>query len=590
LDPLKGMLVSNEVYGLIVIDKREATIGMLKGTQIEVITNETSGVPGKVKAGGQCITPDTLLQLSDGNIVSVKDVHTGIKAVNLKDYTVQDTTTVDKWKTKKEIQYKIITKSPRNEIICSKDHVFFVRDGTIKQKSAEELRVGNILLTPEVIPVNNNKQRIDRLDLYQYEILREGRELLKKYRIRLGLYQRQLAHKLGFHQVTISDVELGDVNLNRDYLYKLCIKLGIDFKSFITNYTEPKSKVKIPSFVTQNLAQITGYYIGDGNIDNSRICFSEGRKDLAEYYLKYITNYFRAKGGLKYRKDKNYYEIRVYGRPIERLFRKYFPKNKGIPEIILKSPNNVLAAFLKGFFDAEGYVSGRVALGIHDKLLAKQVQLSLLRFGVISSLEEYDSRRNPYSKKHRHTVEVVGKDSIKRFNLWVGFRAKDKQLKLKKLILKKSDKEYVKQILVPGSEIKKLIEKYGLKLSSLGKYSGGGFFWDKRELSKFFFSRNIISKIKHKNLKNELIRISRYQVIPTKIKKIEIIKKPTIMYDVSTKIENFIANGLVVHNSAARYSRLREEAAKEFYNRVNDICKQSFLGNKELKGILIGKK
>ena len=53
LDPLKGMLVSKEVYGLIVIDKREATIGMLKGTNIEVITSLTSGVPGKVRAGGQ---------------------------------------------------------------------------------------------------------------------------------------------------------------------------------------------------------------------------------------------------------------------------------------------------------------------------------------------------------------------------------------------------------------------------------------------------------------------------------------------------------------------------------------------------------
>ncbi|MCU0642391.1 MAG: peptide chain release factor aRF-1 [archaeon] len=53
VEPLKEMLEVEEVYGLLVMDRREATIGLLEGKKIEVIRILTSGVPGKIKAGGQ---------------------------------------------------------------------------------------------------------------------------------------------------------------------------------------------------------------------------------------------------------------------------------------------------------------------------------------------------------------------------------------------------------------------------------------------------------------------------------------------------------------------------------------------------------
>ena len=53
VEPLKEMLQTEEVYGLLAIDRQEATIGILEGKKIEVIRRLTSGVPGKVRAGGQ---------------------------------------------------------------------------------------------------------------------------------------------------------------------------------------------------------------------------------------------------------------------------------------------------------------------------------------------------------------------------------------------------------------------------------------------------------------------------------------------------------------------------------------------------------
>ena len=47
------MLEVSELYGLLVIDRKEATIGLLEGKRIDVLQKMTSGIPSKVRAGGQ---------------------------------------------------------------------------------------------------------------------------------------------------------------------------------------------------------------------------------------------------------------------------------------------------------------------------------------------------------------------------------------------------------------------------------------------------------------------------------------------------------------------------------------------------------
>ena len=53
IEPLKEILNVSEVYGLLVMDRREATIGVLEGKKINVIRKLSSNVPGKIRAGGQ---------------------------------------------------------------------------------------------------------------------------------------------------------------------------------------------------------------------------------------------------------------------------------------------------------------------------------------------------------------------------------------------------------------------------------------------------------------------------------------------------------------------------------------------------------
>ena len=52
-DKLDEMLIDRKTFGLIVVDRREATIGILKGKKVTPMRHLTSTVPGKQRKGGQ---------------------------------------------------------------------------------------------------------------------------------------------------------------------------------------------------------------------------------------------------------------------------------------------------------------------------------------------------------------------------------------------------------------------------------------------------------------------------------------------------------------------------------------------------------
>jgi peptide chain release factor subunit 1 len=53
IDPLRDMMSEKEIYGLLLIDRRECTVGILRGKKIDMVFYDTSQVPGKHGRGGQ---------------------------------------------------------------------------------------------------------------------------------------------------------------------------------------------------------------------------------------------------------------------------------------------------------------------------------------------------------------------------------------------------------------------------------------------------------------------------------------------------------------------------------------------------------
>ncbi len=525
IDTLKEILEASENYGLLVMDRQEATIGLLEGKQIKFIRHLTSGVPGKVRAGGQCLSPDTLIMKDNGEIIEIKDSHNPLAVIseNFNKESTEETPIMAKWENEKDL-FKVITSYPRFEIKSSKDHLFFVRtQNGIEEKALSEIKEGDYLIMPE--------------------------------KVNLSITEEQ--------EITFTPKIKQDWNMR---------------------------KVNIPKSVDKSFAKILGYYLGDGNYEIGRIAFSEQRKEVAEFYQTLLDEYFGVKSSIRFRENKGYYQIRAGSRIIAQLFKEIFKENnktlnQTIPPLILKSPDYILASFISGFFDAEGYVSvSRIALGINNQILAKQLQFSLLRLGIISSINEYDNRKNPYSKKTRYTLAIDDLESLKKFQEIIRFSSLEKQEKVDNLIKNRSNRNKVRQIVATGKEVAQIIRNVGLNTT---QFRCPDFFANKKQISKEIFKKRILNKIQNQELKRRLEMFYLSNLMAVKIKKIEPIGAQKTI-DIETKNHNFLANGLVVHNSSQRFHRITEGLAKEFFRRVAEEMKKIFFDMPKLKGILIG--
>ncbi len=93
LDPLKDMIESKNVYGLVSMDKNDAAIAVLKGKSVKILAKLSSLIPGKFRAGGQSaarfsrvrdnLTKQWLIEVSEkinetlGNIENLKGIIVG---------------------------------------------------------------------------------------------------------------------------------------------------------------------------------------------------------------------------------------------------------------------------------------------------------------------------------------------------------------------------------------------------------------------------------------------------------------------------------------------------------------------------------
>jgi peptide subunit release factor 1 (eRF1) len=148
LAALRQMLEVTEVYGLLVMDRKEATIGLLEGKRIETIQKMTSGIPSKVRAGGQCLSPETLVMRVKKNKL-IKDIKKGeeIKALDLESNKIVFTKIKNKWKVVKNKYVEINVKELCWPIITSEDHTFFKKEKRkIVEVLAKNLKKGDYLI------------------------------------------------------------------------------------------------------------------------------------------------------------------------------------------------------------------------------------------------------------------------------------------------------------------------------------------------------------------------------------------------------------------------------------------------------------
>ncbi|MEW6752167.1 MAG: SpoVR family protein [Candidatus Latescibacterota bacterium] len=153
-----------------------------------------------------------------------------------------------------------------------------------------------------------------------------------------------------------------------------------------------RAEIRIPEMVDERLAAFLGYVLSDGNVSKCKrvVSLTTGDEAQADRFAELAMRLF----DLKPRKvqDGRRWRVHLYSLQLiaflHYLGLRHGPcaRQKAVPEVILRSPASVVAAFLSAYFDGDGH-AGRtgVILSTFSEAIARVTQLILLNFGVLSS-------------------------------------------------------------------------------------------------------------------------------------------------------------------------------------------------------------
>jgi DNA mismatch repair protein MutS len=191
---------------------------------------------------------------------------------------------------------------------------------------------------------------------------------------------------------------------------------------------------KLPVGLTPDLAYIMGLLVGDGTLTYQHyLSLSTGDAFIAQEFNRILRDLFgiapKPASGTKTEFRVSSCQIRLF---FEELGLDYVTATqKRVPDVILRAPKPIVRGFLQGLFDTDGYadLKGNVSLSTSSPVLAHQVQMLLLNFGLVASRQTKKGVRsiNPSYQVYLYGVEAA------QFYRDIGFRLPRKQARAERV-------------------------------------------------------------------------------------------------------------------------------------------------------------
>ncbi len=214
LGPLMDMTKEKEVYGLVVMDTQEATIGVLHGKAIQVLRHLESIVPGKTAKGGQCVLAETRIMTPKGPVaVALLKPGDTIKAVNWERCSMVDVQIADIKVRMSPKAWRITTVDPRREIVATGEHKFFIKHVMIKGECIKEKNVDELECTDSLIVLSGGQIKEAHVES-KYEI---DTPKLKFYDIEVPKLNNFVANDMVVHNSSVRFARVREGLINDFY-------------------------------------------------------------------------------------------------------------------------------------------------------------------------------------------------------------------------------------------------------------------------------------------------------------------------------------------------------------------------------------
>ncbi|MEY4747656.1 MAG: hypothetical protein RLZZ416_705 [Candidatus Parcubacteria bacterium] len=178
-------------------------------------------------------------------------------------------------------------------------------------------------------------------------------------------------------------------------------------------------------------AYLLGVLVGDGCVTiKDRINVTTADPEVLERIQRAAQNHL---GGEFQKTSSRPYDYELRSVEAKRILRSWgieetYARHKRVPDWIRLGPKEHIEAFLRGLFDADGYVerTGSVVLSSASKQLINEVHAMLLNAGIVA--RSY-VRTKRYNNQLQHYIAVYG-DFIELFDQTIGFSVARKREKL----------------------------------------------------------------------------------------------------------------------------------------------------------------
>ncbi|MFH0973367.1 MAG: isomerizing glutamine--fructose-6-phosphate transaminase [Candidatus Micrarchaeota archaeon] len=451
----------------------------------------------------------------------------------------------------------VFLRSASFSVKCTPQHKMFIfEDGKIVEKKAGDIKRGDLLVCINTIKVKGEEQALDGVNAKRYyAVSREASEHIKMQLRKKKLSTTQAAALSGTSESVVEHAIRRDRNLREDFLNALALTLELDKNLFHSVDSIHGKFVELPTKTSYELMQFLGYMIGDGTVGKRGVRFKDANEALLAKYEKLGRELFGIKGRSVKIPEANAFLLELNSLALCQWLEKNFLKaclkgrKKSVPEIVGKTTEKEVAGFLRGLFDAEGCVnlkSRQVILRMNNEEIVRTIQMLLLRFSIISSFSERQTKWGT-----TFGVSLNNKEAVKKFMEEIGFNSEEKNFKANKLLdaLKGS----------PCMSFKTPFYKKELRTSSL---------WELPELPAKIrkaihgngllrndTAEKLVYVAKASGANNAAVsQLEAYlesQVFFQRVVEARIIASDTkTVFDLSVPgPENFVANGLLSHNS-----------------------------------------
>ena len=542
---------------------------------------------------GKCVSGDTIIPLSNGNMMTIADIYNkakgngvevptddgfyiknpNIKVFSTNPYTLKieniDTSRI--WKMKKEKLIKVNLENG-HEVSVTPEHPFFILgSGKIIQKRADEVALNDYVMVPK--NVEHEARAFSRVEILRK--IMDRKLFIKSENIVKYVYsimEREYGSLKEAHNKLISESDWNTFrycwkNENRlpsTIILKIAEKdtelLGmLENERFHISFGR-SAPMKLPEPSSQ-FFQWLGLFYSEGHMDKKTIDFTNSEDWLLDTFSDLTKSVFgicninttidRRNLNVKRKVIANGTLVHYMKKAVE------IPKYKksscmALPNWILRSSNGHIANFLRAYFEGDGHVHlnrRAIEASTASEKFARQLSIILLRFGIISSI----STKNIKGKSY-YRLYIVGKSKIHNFCEKIGFLGDRKQKTLEKLLVMPAQFEKTELIPMQSEYIRNLRESVEILQQDLAETLDIGpslLCQYERGSYQVKIPTDMIAKLAVKLSSSFLSQLANADVRWIRVRNIEeVIDSDEWVYDFTVPgYHNFVANNFIVHNT-----------------------------------------